>query len=454
LEACDETMIDELSELSRQWNEAGRRHAIDVQGRLARFHRAEVEDPKLPSDPRDEALASQVLDAVAELNRLGRWQEARRWLEPAHEPFIPQMGNEGLPFVVALGEDKALFRRGSSYQSGHLWLVDGEALVPLPELLAAAISPDRQMLALADLEGIRVLRGWKGAEVARFPWPLESDLVPHWVPRAWRERYDVEAPATSLEYLCVANSGVRVAIATRSGVLVGDALGKPRWHLALPQHEEPDEWVLENLEKGERNGFYGDMVHVAMTGDGQFLACGTQDEGHYVFAIDQDGRTTLWSKLGQSSEYPHNACFSFDGTHVAFNSCHFYSGATIAANTRAIKDVVTEPAPVVNSYLRVYASTWLPESALPDGKGAFALAGASTLTMVTPYGEVLHELIFGSSASGIDYCPATGTLVLGSYSGFLHFLKPREVDPNGLGFRPPKEIKRWWFLKDRPPIQW
>ena len=82
------------------------------------------------------------------------------------------------------------------------------------------------------------------------------------------------------------------------------------------------------------------------------------------------------------------------------------------------------------------------------------MAGASALTIVTPSGEVLHELMFGSSASGIDYCPATKTLVLGSYSGFLHFLKPMEIDPYGMGWRPPKELKRWCFLKNRAPFQW
>ena len=96
----------------------------------------------------------------------------------------------------------------------------------------------------------------------------------------------------------------------------------------------------------------------------------------------------------------------------------------------------------------------LPESAMPDGKDAFALAGLAFLTIVTPTGEVLHELMFGSSASGIDYCPITKTLVLGSDSGFLHFLKPTDIDPIGLGWRPPKELKRWCFLNDLPPLQW
>ena len=454
-------MTNELSALSRQWNDVGRRLATDVQARLEQFHSGEANEAEWPSDPRDEALAARVLHAVVELNQLGRWEEARRWFDPAHEPFISRMGDEGLPFVVALGEDEALFRRGSTWQRGHLWLVAGDSLKPLPELSAAAISPSREMLALADADGVRVLKGWNGNEIAWFPWPSDDELVPPWVPGSARDRYDVESPATSLEYLCVANSGLRIAMALRSGVVVGDASrGHTRWHLALPLRDKADEWVLEELEKGERAAFHGDMVHVAMSGDGRFLACGSQEEGHHLFRADPDGGTSFWVKLDHESEYPHNACFSGDGAQVAFNSCHFYSGATIAADTLAIKGVVTEPYDedarprVINRNLRVHASTWLPESALPDGKAAFALAGVSFLTIVTRSGEVLHELMFGSSASGIDYCPTTKTLVLGSYSGFLHFLKTNEIDPIGLGWRPPKELKRWCFLKDLPPFQW
>jgi hypothetical protein len=82
--------------------------------------------------------------------------------------------------------------------------------------------------------------------------------------------------------------------------------------------------------------------------------------------------------LGFASEYPHNACFSDDGKFVAFTACHFYNGATIAANVESVKGLETEPyqedprTPVINPYLRVYASTWLPASALPAKTGAFA----------------------------------------------------------------------------------
>lgn len=108
----------------------------------------------------------------------------------------------------------------------------------------------------------------------------------------------------------------------------------------------------------------------------------------------------------------------------------------------------------INDYFRVYAATWLPDGALPQGQPAFALAGSSILTLVTPEGVEQGELMFGSSASGLDYCPASRTLVLGSFSGFLHFLDVSLTDPAGLGWQPPRETKRWCFLPGRLPLQW
>lgn len=230
--------------------------------------------------------------------------------------------------------------------------------------------------------------------------------------------------------------------------------------MVLPRQDRNSQRLIEQLDRGEACGFEGDMAHVAMSGDGVFLACGHQDDGHHVFSVDPSGRASEWAKIDRASEYPHSACFSTDGTQVAFNSCHLYNGATIAADPRAIQGEsigLYERDPrlrEINSYLRVYASTWIPEGILPGAKAAFALAGASALTFVTPGGEVLRELLFASTAAGIDYCPSSGTLVLGSYSGMLHFLKPAEDDPFGMGWQPPREIKRWCFLEKRTPIQW
>lgn len=304
-----------------------------------------------------------------------------------------------------------------------------------------------------------MVRGWGGEEIARFRWPEPSELIPDWVPKEHRNRYTVEVPTKSLERLAVTNSGTRVAVALGSGVLVATA-GRDGWRLVLPRHDEPGEWVLEELAKGEEIGFHGDMVHVALSADGTFLACGAQDEGHHLFSVDAAGEPKHWATLGHASEYPDDACFSEDGAYVALNSCHFYNGATIVARVAEVAGLTTEPydedtrTPVINDYLRVYASTWLPGEALGGGAGVFALAGAGVLTLVGIDGKVRSELMFGSSASGIDYCPKTQTLVLGSYSGFLHFLRPGEDDPSAIGWHASREVKRWCFLKDLPPLQW
>lgn len=292
-------MTQTTDALAEQWNALGRQHAAEVQARLARFHRGEVADPELPADPRDAAMAERVLQAVTLSNQQGRWREARKRFDPAHEPFIPMLGNEGLPFVVALGPDEALFRRGSTYQAGHMWHVCGDKLTPYPTLIAAAISPDRGRVAVADAGGVRVFTGWGGAEVARLPWPSLEQMVPSWVPEASRSRYHVEPLQENIEALSVSNSGLRVAVASSNGVLVGSVLKDgPSWRLVMPFDDEPDDFVLECLEEEDGARFFSDMVHVALSGDGRFLACGTQNDGHY-----------RWRQ-------PVNATLSIDGREV------------------------------------------------------------------------------------------------------------------------------------------
>lgn len=454
-------MTDELRLLSQRWNGAGRQHAARTRAQFEAFHTGKTRQTNLGNDPRDQAIAARVLDAVAQLNVAGRWRDVRGLFDPAHQPFIANMGDRGLPFVVALGEDSALFRRGSTYQDGHLWHVQGDTLTPHPEFAAAAISANRRWLALADGQGIRVVNGWGGERHLSFPWPREDQMIPDWVPAESRAKYSTEVPPGGLESLAVSNDGNRVMFASRGGVMVGSAReGEISWSLALPRHDQPSDWVLEELAKGEEVGFHGDMVHAAMTADGALVGCGAQDDGHYLLAVDDTGAISSWAELGHISEYPHMACFSGDGEWAAFNSCHFYNGATLVANVLGVKGLSTDDysvdarTPTINEYLRVYAATWLPSGVLPSGAAAFVLAGSSVMTIVGVEGQVEGELMFGSSASGVDYCPRSRTLVLGSYSGFLHFLRPSEVDPIGLGWKPPLETKRWCFFKDLPPLQW
>jgi hypothetical protein len=70
---------------------------------------------------------------------------------------------------------------------------------------------------------------------------------------------------------------------------------------------------------------------------------------------------------------------------------------TFACNLDTINGLDTNPyekhaaQTLLNSYLRVYASTYLPASMARENTGAFLLAGSGLAACVTPGGKVLWE---------------------------------------------------------------
>jgi hypothetical protein len=204
------------------------------------------------------------------------------------------------------------------------------------------------------------------------------------------------------------------------------------------------------------------MTHCALSSDGRFVAYGSQDEGHYLDFIADDGTARRWATIGHRSEYPHDACFSDDGEFASLNSCHFYNGATVGVKVSDVEGLITpnyEDHPAVrllNAYLRVYSSTWLPADATGSGSAGFALCGLSFLNCVTPSGAVAFEQYFGSSASAIDYCPKARRLIVSSFSGFLHVydVDAMEAPDRAIGFNARKEVYRWVLWKGREPFRW
>ena len=424
------------------WNRLGRAHCAEMSARLRGFHEGSADEAKLDDDPRSLELAEAVLEEVRRLNRDGNWREARARFDPAHEPFIPSLDARGrnLPCAVILGPDSFLVRLGTAYQGGDMLHIDGDAIRPLPGILAAAMSPDRSALLIATEAGVEVRPGLDQPASARLPWPGE-----------WRDRVD---------HLAVGNDGRVVAVADDElGVWVGLlGGGETRWTCLHPeapmlaelQAEDPDEEVSWN----------DSMTHVGLSADGRFVGYGSQGYGHYLDRIEPDGEIVRHAFVDVASSYPHDACLSADGSFVAFNSCHFYNGATLALPTAPIRDREIRPddplARVVDANLRVYASAWLPEEAAGAAPGAFALAGSGFLACVTPEGRVLFEQGFGSSASAIDYCPISRRLLLSSYSGFLHVYDVDAVEPPDrvIGYNARRELYRWVLWKGIEPFRW
>lgn len=217
--------------LGARWNAIGREHAVRMSDLLAAFHEGRVRKFKFDSDPRDINMASRVADHVKRLNESGRWQDARKLFDPAHEPFIPLLDKfgENLPCAVILGPDEFLVRTGTSYKPGKTLHLTPSGARELPDILAFAISRDHNALLLVTVNGFTTSHDLSGPTIAHMPWPA--------------------GPPRQIDSLCVANGGRRVAFADEElGMWVGTASSSgPVWVEMRPAEASPTEPVEDKL---------------------------------------------------------------------------------------------------------------------------------------------------------------------------------------------------------------
>jgi hypothetical protein len=434
----------------RLWNKLGRAHCALISQQVAALvtdPNANGDDFAWPHDPRNESMADAVWKQVLQLNVEGRANEARGLFDPAHEPFVPVLSQFGqsLSCITILGPDEYLFRVGSAYTAGTSAVhIAGTVITARPDILASAAAPNHDHFLFVKADGFWIASGLDASPTAHLNWMADHEPQP-------------------LDCVYLANDGETIALVLgdETGVWVGRASQTGgTWHRAYPTPE----FLLERLghEEDEDGDWIDSMMHCALSPDGRFVAYGSQCYGHFVDEILPDGTTRRWGEVGYHSEYPHNACFSGDSTFVAFNSCHFYNGATVASKLVDIEGAQTEcyeesdVVTAIDHSLRVYASTWLPAGIAASEHGLFALAGLGYLNVADPFGKLAFRQEFGSSASSIDFCPKTRRLVLASYSGFIHVydVDAEESPDRVCGYKARKELYRWVFWKDQQPFRW
>ena len=480
-----------IAKLSAAWNTAGRAYAADISARLTKFYGGDTDVDLDGDDPRSEAQGRAVLKEVVRLNRAGKWQQARDLFDPAYAPLFSEIkkSDATLPFVTILGPDEFLVRRGDAWvKNSQVFHLKGGTAKVLRGVSAAARSSNRAILALAKpgvgIEMRNARAGLVSNVLHSLPWPSMALLKPTGLSAALEKRWvPDDSKDLAVEQLVVSNDGKRVAISCyRQGILLGSLRrGEPTWQLIFPSTKAPWKFGADFTpeDADEKLSFAADMLHVALSGDGNRLAFGCQDSEHFLLDVTDGKKPTLYATVGQASEYPHDACFSADGNVVALNSCHFYSGATRAfiwpgkPGARLAAYTNNKRAPVIDTTLRVYASTWLEpgvwgainearraagEKPKRKPEGVFALAGSGVLRGVAAGGGILFAQTFGSSASSMDFCPESRRLVVASYSGFVHVFDPYqdELPGRGQGYRTRRELKRWLMWKQLAggPVCW
>lgn len=421
--------------IAAPWNEAGRAFTRTINGLVRDREEGRDTPEEWPVEPRDADQARAVIALVEAEDRAGRWDPEAPAADRAHGPFAPMLDSvcQSLRHVTILGPEEFLVCPGTSHQPGTTLHLHGGEVTERPDILAVTASRSHALFAFAGADGVRVAPGLDAEPVRQFPWP------------------EGIAPA-ALEDLQISEDGRHIAfvIDERAVWLGRSGDTGTEWRRVFPTDAE--------REAGENDDdFYDSMMHCGLSPDGRFIAYGAQSYGHFIDRIEEDGTMRRWAHIGHLSEYPHFAGFSDDGAVVALNSCHFYHGATLAVRVAEAEGLVSEPyeeddrTPMLDEQLRVYAGTWLP-----GAESGFALAGAGHLNIRKLDGALHSSTYIGSTASSIDYCPRTGQLAVGVYSGFLHLFDAtrRAPDDRVIGYHPILERYRWVLWTDRAPFRW
>lgn len=458
----------ELPDISK-WNEIGREVAANDCAELEALHDGKSKEPKLSENTRGPEMAEAVLQKVVALNREGRGYEARVIYDPAHTPFITELekGGRGLTCCAILGAEDYLVQQGTTYQDNTTWRAEGGKIYEVPNISTFSWSRNRQFFAVVHRDGSLAVGARFGDPTAdQIPAIPGTAFIPKNLPADCVAKFAVPSDSHAYSRISVSDDGKKVLLCDeqRGVMLLVRTKSEWQYRLLFPSVElGVEEQMREFWEDDDEFMPFFDMIHAALSPDGRFVALGTQDDGHYLLSLTKDGESSIFAHLGYLSEYPHNACFSNDSKFVAMNSCHFYNGITFSSELEMARGLKTEPYEqhaiqrVLNEYLRVYASGYLPSSMAGRKDGAFLLAGSGFAACVSPDGKLLWELGFGSSAGAVDVCPSTGRVLIASYSGMLHILDPSQRQSPAIfsGYNVPKEIGRWVFW-DRleSPILW
>jgi len=396
-----------------------------------------------PEDPRDEALATAVLELVERANAHGQQARVRAHLATAHAPFVPwlERGTRPARGGTFLDADRVAVTLGepwSPHAQVHLFSRDG-SVTPVPH--ARLVGRRGRWWARWTGQALELRDGFDGP-VERLPHPRGSEGAP--------ERAELDPDDMHVQAVEPLPDGSGVLLTASTGVFVCRDSGVQRLYPTADWFQEQ----LQDWPADESFPLRFDMIHAALSPDGALVACGSQDGPHLL--VDLHGRD-----LGHfgpvHSSYPHHAAFSPRGQLALFNSCHLYSGVTVAVDVASLRGMRVEPyqqdprVRVLQEGARVYCSAWLDDQTvlLGDAHGY--------VHAVSRDGEDRGKHFVGSTVNGLAVAPDGRTVVVATHAGFVSFVdtQPAEgADPAVIGTAGWRERRRFVAWPDRDVLVW
>lgn len=437
------------SNFQKEWKQKTLSYVQTINAFVEKGHRKNWENVgDEPKDPGREHLAEAAMSAVRQANADGSFKTTLRDLwPPAHAPLIPILEENGqnIPVVCILDDGSIVARIGTNYQPGMTIHIRGDEVIEVPDVGYFGRCPNRRYFGIARENGITILDGWRGPEVAICPWPKGTEDIPEGFNlKAWD---DFPNPSKIIPF----PDGKKVLIVSEYGIFVLSETGARKLLPTKEEMKEHFEWSLKKYPDDELS-MYLSMEHGTISKDGKLIAVGCQDSTHLIF----NDKYELVGNIGNLSSYPHYAVFSADQSKILFNSCHFYNGISVGVPVNLLPGLETNPyeederTPILEDGARVYAAVSRnDEFIIGDANGYIRAFGLD--------GKRRWEQFIGSSVGDIDISPDGKTLVVSTYAGFISIfqLDANTQAPHQIGNGNHLEKRRWIFWKnEKSPLIW
>lgn len=400
-----------------------------------------------PVEPDRSHLIDFVISALKQHNASGSDKDLKDIWYPAHAAFISLLeeSSQSLPMLSYLPDDSILIRVGGTYQEGNVYRIIDKEIHLIDEYDFFGHCPNKVYYAFSNVKGITIKKGWNGPVSATMQWPKGNEDIP--------AKYNIKpyenppSPTQLIPFPC----GRKVLLVCSEGIFV---LSENNVSRLLPERETMLEFLQDDFEEDPEDLSVCDlsMEHGAISNDGKLIAVGSQCSNHLIF----NDKLEQVCDIGPQSSYPHYAIFSEDNSKVAFNSCHFYNGATICANIKDHPNLETEPyeeddrAPEIDQNCRVYAG-------ISVGNDFIVGDAHGYIHCISNDGTHKWQHFIGSSIGSIDISHDKTKLAVSTYAGFLSIieLNSDRQRPYQIGNANNYELSRWIFWKNLPkPLQW
>ncbi|CAI6056887.1 hypothetical protein PAECIP112173_01626 [Paenibacillus sp. JJ-100] len=428
------------TEVAEKWRSEGKRYASQINAFVHQMLQGEHPDESELTDDARDSISHKVINMVQQANLQDDVERLRVELPAATWPLSNHFQDSMQPVqaVCYLNEDTVLCNTGLFSNLGQVYTLDQRGWWRSPDDTFAGCSSNGDYVALANGEGVRVLRKpgrrLEGEQVAFYRWEGIQNQIKAVLPEV-ESLVDSVHPEWKLEKLIPLDQGQKLLLQSQYGIYLIEQEKVTILH--------PD--VAEIVEHGFEVTLIS-MGHAAVSVDDRWIAWGSQMSSHIVL----DRETNTMYEVQPESSYPHCVTFSGDSEVVWFNACHFYNGVTIQVHlANIVSSEQEEQWPIMDENARVYAMVETEEGmVIGDAYGY--------LYCINREGQELWRHFVGSTIYSLAVSAGKSKLAVGTYGGMLHILDlhSESMDEYGIGTGTLREQERYIMWREQDPLRW